>query len=149
MDVDILALGPLLDGDVQVESLGGVGEDLVRQLVGDLLDQELAWEACDFGSPALNTRFGAIPGTACADVTVPRDWKDPQDGHTITVRVAKTETSKGNPDRQGIALVNPGGPGGSGLPWGPAMAERAPELAEQYDFIGFDPRGVGQSTALE
>lgn len=118
-------------------------------LAPHLLDQELAWEACDFGSPALNTRFGAIPGTACADVTVPRDWKDPQDGHTITVRVTKTETSKGNPDRQGIALVNPGGPGGSGLPWGPAMAERAPELAEQYDFIGFDPRGVGQSTALE
>ena len=118
---------------------------LAPHLVGQTLD----WEACDFGSESLNARFNAIPGTACADVTVPRDWKNPEDGHTITLRVAKTETSKGNPERQGIALVNPGGPGGSGLPWGPAMAERAPELAEQYDFIGFDPRGVGQSTALE
>ena len=118
---------------------------LAPHLVGQTLD----WEACDFGSERLNARFNAIPGTACADVTVPRDWKNPEDGHTITLRVAKTETSKGNPERQGIALVNPGGPGGSGLPWGPAMAERAPELAEQYDFIGFDPRGVGQSTALE
>ena len=114
-----------------------------------LLDQELNWEDCDFGSESLNERFGAIPGTACADVTVPRDWHNPTDGNTITLRVAKTETSKGNPNRQGIALVNPGGPGGSGLPWGPAMAERAPELAESYDFIGFDPRGVGESTPLE
>ena len=114
-----------------------------------LLDQELNWEACDFGSPSLNDRFNKIPGTACADVTVPRDWHNPSDGNTITLRVSKTETSKGNPDRQGIALVNPGGPGGSGLPWGPAMAERAPELAEHYDFMGFDPRGVGESTPLE
>lgn len=114
-----------------------------------LLDQELAWEDCDFGSAALNDRFGAIPGTACADVTVPRDWHNPTDGHTITLRVSKTETSQGNPDRQGIALVNPGGPGGEGLPWGPAMAERAPELAEHFDFMGFDPRGVGQSTTLD
>ena len=70
-----------------------------------LLDQELNWEDCDFGSESLNERFGAIPGTACADVTVPRDWHDPTDGNTITLRVSKTETSKGNPSRQGIALV--------------------------------------------
>lgn len=118
-------------------------------LAAHLLDQELNWETCDFGSASLNDRFNAIPGTACADVTVPRDWHNPTDGNTITLRVSKTETSKGNPDRQGIALVNPGGPGGSGLPWGPAMAERAPELAEHYDFFGFDPRGVGESTPLE
>ena len=84
---------------------------LAPHLVGQTLD----WEACDFGSESLNARFSAIPGTACADVTVPRDWTNPEDGHTLTLRVAKTETSKGNPERQGIALVNPGGPGGSGV----------------------------------
>ncbi|ROW13432.1 hypothetical protein VPNG_04432 [Cytospora leucostoma] len=41
MDVGLAGTGPLADGDVEVESLRRVGEDLVRQLVGDLLDKEL------------------------------------------------------------------------------------------------------------
>ncbi|MFX0539058.1 alpha/beta hydrolase [Ornithinimicrobium sp. Y1847] len=111
-------------------------------LAAHLLDQELEWEACTFGNP----RVDAIPGLACADVTVPRDWHNPTDGNTITVRISKTQTA--GEDRQGMALVNPGGPGGSGLIWGPGMAMLSPELAEHYDFYGFDPRGVGRSTPL-
>ena len=114
---------------------------LAPHLVGQTLD----WDACDFGSERLNARFNAIPGTACADVTVPRDWKNPEDGHTITLRVAKTETSKGNPDRQGIALVNPGGPGGSGLSLSRLGGWVPDNAGAGYDWIGFDPRGVGSS----
>ncbi|MER7072724.1 alpha/beta hydrolase [Terrabacter sp. NPDC000476] len=88
----------------------------------------------------------ATPGLACATIKVPRDWHHPRNGKTFDVRISKTRTAEPGPGRQGIALVNPGGPGGEGLPWGAAMALRAPELAKRYDFIGFDPRGVGQSS---
>lgn len=123
----------------------------VVELAGDLADQELEWGACDFSAygEAANEALNSVPGAACATVTVPRDWHNPGDGHTITVEVSRTATSTGNPARQGIAFVNPGGPGGEGLVWGPAMAQSSPVLAEAYDFIGFDPRGVGRSTPLE
>ncbi|WP_201791112.1 alpha/beta hydrolase [Nesterenkonia sp. PF2B19] len=119
------------------------------ELGAHLLDQDLEWEDCTFPSVAPETEAALqeIEGLACADVTVPRDWHDPTDGETLTVRVSVTDTA--DPDlSQGIALVNPGGPGGSGLPWGAAMAMRSPELAEQFNFVGFDPRGVGESTQL-
>ncbi|WP_323375400.1 alpha/beta hydrolase [Streptomyces alkaliterrae] len=122
----------------------------VAKLAGKLAKQELDWEACRFPSvaPATEERLLKVKGVACATVKVPLDWHNVRNGKTIDVRISRTQTSKAD-KRQGIALVNPGGPGGSGLPWGAAMAERAPKLAESYDFIGFDPRGVGLSTPLK
>jgi len=120
------------------------------KLAGALTTQKINWEECAFPGVAEATvaKFKTVKGLACATVQVPRDWHDPADGNTIGIRVSKTETAYKGTSRQGIALVNPGGPGGSGLPWGAAMALRAPVLAGQYDFIGFDPRGVGLSTPL-
>ncbi|MFD6067860.1 MULTISPECIES: alpha/beta hydrolase [Amycolatopsis] len=119
-------------------------------LAGALTKQAVAWGECSFPSvaPATEAELKKVKGLACATVQVPRDWHDPQDGNTIGVRVSKTATAYPGTGRQGIALVNPGGPGGEGLPWGAAMAMRSPVLASQYDFVGFDPRGVGQSTPL-
>ncbi|WP_300344147.1 alpha/beta fold hydrolase [Nesterenkonia sp.] len=117
-------------------------------IAGELLEQEIVWEDCAFPSVDADTAawLREIP-VSCADITVPRDWHNPDDGETLTVRISVTDTA--DPDQyQGIALVNPGGPGGNGLPWGAAMAHRSPELAEQFNFIGFDPRGVGESTPL-
>ncbi len=119
-------------------------------LAGALTTQKITWEECTFPGVAEETvkKFKTVKGLACATVQVPRDWHNPGDGNTIGIRVSKTETAYKGTSRQGIALVNPGGPGGSGLPWGAAMALRSPVLAGQYDFIGFDPRGVGLSTPL-
>ncbi|MCP2243733.1 alpha/beta hydrolase [Lentzea aerocolonigenes] len=121
-----------------------------QALAGALATQTVKWEECTFPGVAEETvkKFKTVKGLACATVQVPRDWHNPADGNTIGIRVSKTETAYKGTSRQGIALVNPGGPGGSGLPWGAAMALRAPVLAGQYDFIGFDPRGVGLSTPL-
>lgn len=121
-----------------------------RALAGALATQKITWEECEFPGldPDTVDQLKTVKGLACATVQVPRDWHNPADGNTIGIRVSKTQTAYKGTARQGIALVNPGGPGGEGLPWGAAMALRAPVLASQYDFIGFDPRGVGLSTPL-
>ena len=48
VNVLLVGLSPFLHGDIEVESLGGVGEDLVGELVGSLLDKQLAG---DIGRP--------------------------------------------------------------------------------------------------
>ncbi|WP_208869573.1 alpha/beta fold hydrolase [Micromonospora cremea] len=113
-------------------------------LAASLATQQLSWESC--GLADVSAEDEAQLQLACATVIVPRDWHNPGDGRTIQVRISRTVAS--GSDRKGILLVNPGGPGGSGLSLAPYVARSAPALAEHYDVIGFDPRGVGQSTPL-
>ena len=47
----------------------------------------------------------------------------------------------------GSLLINPGGPGGSGFDFGQGFTG-SPGVYENYDIIGFDPRGVGRSTPI-
>jgi len=100
--------------------------------------QHLAWSK-DCGSYT-----GYVPNIECADVTVPLDYRHPR-GKKIKIKISRVKhTSK---HYQGTLLINPGGPGGSGIPWAGAASKRLdPKVAAQYDLIGFDPRGVGQST---
>jgi len=54
-----------------------------------------------------------------------------------------------NPDQRiGSLLVNPGGPGASGLSFAPGI-QLPSEVLDRFDIIGFDPRGVGESTPLQ
>ena len=95
---------------------------------------ELAWKNC---------ATEKYPTLQCASLTVPLDHRRPH-GQRITLalsRVPHTATTY-----QGPLLVNPGGPGGSGLKLAGFVASSLPEkVAAQYDVIGFDPRGVGAS----
>jgi pimeloyl-ACP methyl ester carboxylesterase len=48
--------------------------------------------------------------------------------------------------QKGVMLVNPGGPGASGLSLAAGIAQGlSPQVAADYDIVGFDPRGVGSS----
>ncbi len=83
------------------------------------------------------------PALQCASLKVPLDHAAPR-GRQITLALSRIpHTAK---TYQGPLLVNPGGPGGSGLTLAGFVASALPEpVAAQYDVIGFDPRGVGAS----
>ncbi|MEV0915126.1 alpha/beta hydrolase [Streptomyces sp. NPDC049967] len=85
----------------------------------------------------------ASPTLQCASVSAPLDHDDPS-GRKVTLALTRVpHTSK---TFQGPLLVNPGGPGGSGLSMAGFVAASLPRaVAAQYDVIGFDPRGVGKS----
>ncbi|WP_141205587.1 alpha/beta hydrolase [Streptomyces griseorubiginosus] len=84
------------------------------------------------------------PTLQCGSVKVPLDYAHPK-GRQITLALSRVpHTAK---KYQGPLLVNPGGPGGSGLGLAGFVAGSLPKaVASQYDVIGFDPRGVGKSS---
>jgi pimeloyl-ACP methyl ester carboxylesterase len=86
-----------------------------------------------------------LEGLQCATLTVPLDHADPGAAkvHLAVTRLRHTSPAA---DYQGVMIGNPGGPGGSGT-WLPYLADYVPgDAATTYDWIGFDPRGVGAST---
>jgi pimeloyl-ACP methyl ester carboxylesterase len=90
----------------------------------------------------------------CASVAVPRDWKNTQTGETYDVAMIRIRSSTQS-GRIGSLLINPGGPGGSGvdtavyLSFGQALGGLPTEITDKFDLIGFDPRGVGRSSPVK
>ncbi|MFC7450626.1 alpha/beta hydrolase [Rhodococcus daqingensis] len=76
----------------------------------------------------------------CARITVPVDYADPS-GDTAQVAISRNRATG---DKIGSLLVNPGGPGASGLAM--AIDGAGTAMDERFDVIGFDPRGIGAST---
>ena len=107
--------------------------------------QKVSWYACAKKGMAEATS-GQDTGFTCAKVKVPLDYDNPG-GETIEIAVKKRAASE---DSVGSLFVNPGGPGGSGI----ELVESAgsyfsKNLTSSYDVVGFDPRGVGASTAVD
>jgi len=80
----------------------------------------------------------------CGIVTVPMDYAKP-DGDTIELAVSRIKHTVPDRDYQGIMLVNPGGPGGAGRSLAVIGSLVPNNAGAAYDWIGFDPRGVGAS----
>jgi len=83
----------------------------------------------------------------CATATAPLNWADPAAGK-IELALIRQPATGGS--AQGSLLVNPGGPGGSGYDFIATGVTRAASsrLQASYDIVGFDPRGVGRSSAV-
>ena len=96
--------------------------------------QKLRWSDCD--------------GNECSRLKVPLDYADPA-GETISLAVLRVPaTQRGK--RIGQLVVNPGGPGASGVDYASGGAQTfGSQLARSYDIVGFDPRGVVNSTPLK
>jgi pimeloyl-ACP methyl ester carboxylesterase len=81
----------------------------------------------------------------CTSLSVPLDYANPGGRH-ITLALDMVPATAPQRQQQGILLVNPGGPGGDGLPLAEEVAQGlSPGVAADYDIVGFDPRGVGSS----
>jgi len=81
----------------------------------------------------------------CTMLSVPLNYADPGGRH-ISLALDMIPATAPTGQQQGIMLVNPGGPGGSGLSLAPGVAQGLRStVAADYDIVGFDPRGVGSS----
>ncbi|MFI5530504.1 alpha/beta hydrolase [Kitasatospora sp. NPDC051853] len=107
--------------------------------------QQITWSAC---ADDPKTAKADESTAQCARLRVPLDYAAPG-GEVIELALARRQTAQEG-RRIGHLLLNPGGPGSSGVSM---VAARGTEfgkdgLRESYDLVGFDPRGVGASTAV-
>ena len=95
------------------------------------MDQRLNWHSCD-------------NGFSCTAFLVPIDYNN-LDAGTFTLQ-AIVHPSTGGSTKLGDLFVNPGGPGGSGIDYAyNADSIVSQSIDDNYDIVGFDPRGVNQS----
>lgn len=95
-------------------------------------DQQLEWSSCDAGE--------------CATAQVPLDYADPS-GDSIDIALARSKAS--GDDTLGSLLLNPGGPGASGIDFlDQAKGMVSEDVQKKYDLVSFDPRGVQRSTPV-
>lgn len=96
--------------------------------------QQLSWRSCSGGE--------------CATMSVPLDYAKP-DGAKLSIKLLRVK-AKTPGSRIGSLVVNPGGPGGSGVEYA-MYADQivGREVRNRFDIVGFDPRGVGASDPLD
>lgn len=116
--------------EVAEEALAGiVPADLVGQLVADTTYE-------------------------CTTISVPQDWSAPDDTGSFEIALVRARRGQQS-DRIGSLLINPGGPGASGvesavyLTLAPLFGGLPEQVTERFDVVGFDPRGVSRSSPVE
>ncbi|GII66694.1 peptidase [Sphaerisporangium krabiense] len=122
--VSVVALSPATtaaSADTRDEAPGGAGKG------------RITWAPCE-----------EEPAAECGTLAVPIDWSRPN-GPTVDLALARRKATD-PAARIGSLLINPGGPGGSGV----EFAYSAPgyfteEIQRRFDLVGFDPRGVARS----
>lgn len=98
-------------------------------------------------APRLVAWHSCPGGFECAHLEVPIDYDEPG-GAAIELALIRHPASKPSASL-GSIVINPGGPGGSGVEWVRGAWEwLGPEISDRFDIVGFDPRGIGQSEAV-
>ena len=102
--------------------------------LNDYYKQKLSWSTC-------------YDNYECTTLDVPVNYKKISTG-TFEISVLRYPAQ--DPKRRiGSLIVNPGGPGASGVDYA-YNAEYIfdPDLTDRYDIVGFDPRGVSRSAPI-
>ena len=103
--------------------------------LADYQKQKLTWDNCD-------------KGVQCTTMQVPVDYAHIVPNQTFSLFVLRhPATNKSS--RIGSLVVNPGGPGGSGVDyaynWDTIISKA---VSDRYDIVGFDQRGVSHSQPI-
>ena len=87
-------------------------------------------------------------GFQCGSMLVPRDYGNPA-GPTFLISVIRLPATD-PAHRIGSLVLNPGGPGGSGVDFvrDGAVGTFSTEIRKRFDIVGFDPRGVNRSSGI-
>ncbi|MGG2465023.1 alpha/beta hydrolase [Streptomyces sp. RGM 3693] len=132
------------------------GPDLTR-----FAAQRPDWQPCPVGFPGAGpSGHGSpppsTPGTApssaaagrfqCARLEVPRDYRHPERG-TLRVQLVRLPAT-GPGKRLGSLVINPGGPGDSGVNYLMGNSDAFAHLGQRYDLVSFDPRGTGHTDPI-
>ncbi|MBN1093143.1 alpha/beta fold hydrolase [Blastococcus sp. TML/M2B] len=113
--------------------------------------EPIEWTDCnDLLQPLLAGRPGSERGMTfeCGQVTVPISYDEPG-GERLPLRLVRGVHPQ-QTEKIGSLVVNPGGPGASGLDAALGLALTLPEdVLRRFDLVGFDPRGVASSSPVE
>lgn len=120
-------MSPVFQRGIELPSVGPLGDI-----------EPIEWDACESQPTPWQ----------CAIIEVPLDYRRPNN-NAISIAVTRLPAAVAA-ERIGSLVLNPGGPGGSGLELAWSYASLFPaELTDAFDVVGFDPRGVGRSTAVD
>ncbi|MCE7008304.1 alpha/beta hydrolase [Kibdelosporangium philippinense] len=129
---------------VAVKALGPVGP--VPAGLDEFYGQPLSWGACaEFATDAMSKVLYNGKNLQCASLSVPLDYATP-DGREISIGLLRKQATSAT-DRIGALVINPGGPGQSGMSAAASIARESWDdpLSARFDLVGFDPRGIGSS----
>ncbi|MEU2062415.1 alpha/beta hydrolase [Streptomyces sp. NPDC013455] len=113
----------------------------VQEVAARAAKAGIDWRACP-------SEWGLYTDFRCGSVTVPIDYAKP-DGPTIKLWLDRLPSPGKAQERQGTLVLNPGGPGSSGVTALKGLNPRVwANVAGAYDLVGFDPRGVGHSAPV-
>ncbi len=130
----------------------GSGLRIGRAVAGTPRPEAIAFRDCTSQLLSLGVPVPtALKGTmqfGCATMPVPLDYSRP-DGPKINLAIVRIHTTQNTTKPVQSLLVNPGGPGGSGLNFGLGLlGQISPAVTRHFDIIAFDPRGVGESSPV-
>ena len=110
--------------------------------------QDVEFGGCeDFAQTEAASQFFAQETLECTHLAVPMDYSSPAE-ERMQIGVLRVPAQGSPEERIGSLIINPGGPGESGMLIAAALSLRLAEspVLQRFDLVGVDPRGVGAST---